>query len=204
MRAKPLAAIAAATLLLTACTNSPDPTSQAAPEPEQTTSTPAPETAEAAPTTDTTPTLDLTGLAAAMPYDIEAANCATQDLTTFYHDPAVITEYELQLDLNRMLRQKVITTETQNYGVISETAVSNAFWMLDNHPEFEHADTYRAILNRIAAGDFSQVLEDYNTIADLIGPPLELAQRAATAEEEAAYFEDQIGTTCDLIMRFRS
>ncbi|WP_054751901.1 DUF6241 domain-containing protein [Piscibacillus salipiscarius] len=52
-----------------------------------------------------------------------------------------------------------------------------------------HYDVYQSILNRWAAGDFTQADDDHNAIWDLKGGTIGYATGVLSDEEEQAYIE---------------
>lgn len=105
---------------------------------------------------------------------------------------AEYTEYQALLNLHSMSHQKVIAEDTWRDDWISPEPLDDLYRVIDMNPEWENNAVYLPIMDRWAAGDFSQAVEDYNALAELLGDHIAPAKRAKTAEEEAAYFAQRL------------
>lgn len=104
--------------------------------------------------------------------------------------PINMTEDEMMETIHKMSHQKVIAS--QKWGAIPLTPerVKRLLEVVQhNETKYKHASTYKDILERWAAGDFSQIDKDHNTIWDLQGGTIGKATGIATPKEEMAFNE---------------
>lgn len=103
-----------------------------------------------------------------------------------------MTESTIRDYIHKMSHQKIHAEE--KWGLIEITA-ERVEWLLESvdktKEQIEHKDVYTKILTRWADGDFSQAVEDHNTIWTMQGGNIGKALRLLTEDEEAAYLESK-------------
>lgn len=103
-----------------------------------------------------------------------------------------ITESEIRDFIHKMAHQKIHAEE--KWGLI-EITDERIKWLLESvdksQETIEHKDVYKKLLTRWQAGDFSQAVEDHNTIWTMQGGNIGKALRLLTEEEEAEYLDSK-------------
>lgn len=185
--------VLAVVVLATGCTGTDSEDADATWEPEWTAASATP-TPTPAPTPDPTeepvdysePVRDYSGLEEAVQQDEAWSDFADISVVTGWA-PEKFTEYQVLLDLHGMSHQKVVAEDTGRYGAIDPKGLNELYRAIDAHPDWSNNEVYLPIMDRWAVGDFSQPVEDYNTLAELLGDHIAPAKRVKTAEEESAY-----------------
>lgn len=109
----------------------------------------------------------------------------------FGHSQAIdeLNEHLFQHYMYGMVKQKVISPY---YRVRYEMTGERVEWLLEGargREDLTHGGTYRAILTRWHAGNFSRAVDEHNTLYTLMDGEIGQAERLATAEEEAELIE---------------
>ncbi|MFD2639114.1 DUF6241 domain-containing protein [Piscibacillus salipiscarius] len=101
-----------------------------------------------------------------------------------------LDDTQVQDYIHEMSHQKVEADEKWGFYLITDERIK---WLQQgieaSKDNLSHYDVYQSILNRWAAGDFTQADDDHNAIWDLKGGTIGYATGVLSDEEEQAYIE---------------
>ncbi|MDG5789853.1 DUF6241 domain-containing protein [Evansella sp. AB-P1] len=100
--------------------------------------------------------------------------------------PMIMSEGAVQNAIHHMSHQKVFAKEKWGHIQITDERINRLLEVID-YNSYSHEELYRQILERWAIGDFSQAVEDHNSIWRLQNGTIGKATRLLTEEEEKEY-----------------
>lgn len=98
--------------------------------------------------------------------------------------------YETLLEImNQMSHQKVIASAKWGAIEMSEKNIDTLLYIIEENV-YINEDVLKGILDKWKAGDFSEIVEDHNTVWELQGGTIGKATGTMTPEEEQAFIEE--------------
>ncbi|ADU28847.1 DUF6241 domain-containing protein [Evansella cellulosilytica] len=102
--------------------------------------------------------------------------------------PLNLPEHAVQNFIHWMSHQKVAADQKWGKMLITDERITRIIEVIEAN-NYDHEDVYTSILTRWQVGDFSQAVEDHNTIWRLQNGTIGEATRLLTPEEERQYIE---------------
>lgn len=101
----------------------------------------------------------------------------------------IVMGYETILEImNQMTHQKVIASDKWGAIEMNQKNIDTLLYIIEEN-NFINEDLLKEILDKWKAGDFSEIVEDHNTIWDLQGGTIGKATGEMTPEDEQKFIE---------------